>query len=154
MTDDIRIDDLAAPVLNDIQRMGLEYGESKHTDLTVDAVCDAAVAATGLDDFGPDDFRDRLGLQLAEMDIDPERTGLGRMMMFGDCLRYASNRLRIRDLLARHPEIGDIEISKPVVVIGLPRSGTTNLVNLLASDTRFRSMPLWESYEPVPNPHA
>ena len=39
-----------------------------------------------------------------------------------------------------------------MIVIGLPRSGTTNLVNLLGSDTRFRSMPLWESYEPVPDP--
>ncbi len=152
MSDEIRIDDLASPVLNDVQQMGLDYGETVRTELTVDAVCAAAVAATGLDDFGPDDFRERLGIQLAEMDADPERTGLGRMMMFGDCLRYASNRLRIRQLLQAHPEIGDIEIEKPVVVIGLPRSGTTNLVNLLASDSRFRSMPLWESYEPVPNP--
>jgi len=152
MTDEIRIDDLAAPQLNDIQRMGLEYGESKHTELTVDAVCVAAVAATGLDDFGSDDFRERLGLQLSEMDADAERTGLGRMLMFGDCTRYAANRLRIRDLLQRHPEILDIEIVKPVIVVGLPRSGTTNLVNLLAADSRFRSLPLWESYEPVPDP--
>lgn len=152
MTDEIRIDDLGAPQLNDIQLMGLEYGESKHTELTVDAVCGAAVAATGLDDFGSDDFRERLGLQLGEMDADAERTGLGRMLMFGDCTRYAANRLRIRDLLQRHPEILDIEIVKPVIVVGLPRSGTTNLVNLLAADSRFRSLPLWESYEPVPDP--
>ncbi len=152
MTGEIRIDDLAAPVLNDVQRMGLDYGESKPTDLTVDAVCSAAVARAGLDDFGPDDFRERLELQLTEMDTDPERTGLGRLLMFGDCVRYAVNRLRIRDLLARHPEILDIEIAAPVIVIGLPRSGTTHLVNLLAADTRFRSMPLWESYEPVPDP--
>ena len=152
MSDEIRIDDLAAPVLNDIQRMGIDYGETVHTELTVDAVCAAAVERTGLDDFGPDDFRERLGLQLAEMDADLERTGLGRMLMFSDCTRYASNRLRIRQLLQEHPEILDIPIEKPVIVIGLPRSGTTNLVNLLASDSRFRSMPLWEGQEPVPDP--
>ena len=153
MTNEIRIDDLAAPVLNDLQRMGLDYGESKHTDLSVDAVCAAAVARTGLDDFGPDDFRDRLDLQLTEMDADVERTGLGRLIFFGDCVRAAASRLLIHDLLARHPEIRDIQIERPVIVVGLPRSGTTNLVNLLAADTRFRSMPLWESYEPVPNPN-
>ncbi len=152
MTNEIRIDDLAAPVLNDVQRMGLEYGERQHTDLTVDAVCTAAVERTGLDDFGPDDFRERLGVQLAEMDADPERTGLGRLLMFGDAVRAGANRLRIHDLLARHPEILDVEITAPVIVIGLPRSGTTHLVNLLAADTRFRSVPLWESYEPVPDP--
>lgn len=153
MTNEIRIDDLAAPVLTDIQQMGLDYGESKRTELSVDAVCAAAVARVGLEDFGPDDFRDRLGIQLAEMDADEERTGLGRLLFFGDCVRSAANRLLIHDLLGRHPEIGDIPIERPVIVVGLPRSGTTNLVNLLAADSRFRSMPLWESYEPVPNPN-
>lgn len=152
MTNEIRIDDLAAPVLSDVQRMGLEYGESQHTELSVDAVCEAAIDRTGLDDFGPDGFRERLEVQLGEMNADAERTGLGRMLWFGDCARAAANRLLIHDLLLRHPEILDVPIEKPVIVVGLPRSGTTHLVNLLAADTRFRSLPLWESYEPVPNP--
>jgi len=126
MSEEIRITDLAAPELSDIQRMGLEYGETVHTELSVDAVCAAAVERTGLDDFGPDDFRERLGVWLDEMNADDQRTGLGRMMMFGDCAKYATNRLLIRDLLQRHPEIRDIEIVKPVIVIGLPRSGTTH----------------------------
>jgi len=39
-----------------------------------------------------------------------------------------------------------------VIVTGLPRSGTTHLVNLLAADARFHSLPLWQSYEPVALP--
>jgi hypothetical protein len=152
MANVIRIDDLGAPLLNDMQRMGIEYGESTRTDLSVDAVCAAATARTGLDNFGADDFTERLGFQLAEMDADEERTGLGRMLMFSDCTRYASNRQLIHDLLSRHPEILEIPIARPVIVVGLPRSGTTHLVNLLAADSRFRSMPLWEAYEPVSNP--
>jgi hypothetical protein len=148
----IRIEDLAAPVLNEVQRRAVEYGESRRIELTVEAVCRAAMARTGLSDFGPEGFSERLGLQLAEMDADPERTGIGRLAMFSDCVRYAANRLLIRDLLRRHPEIGGIPIERPVIVVGLPRSGTTHLVNLLAADTRFRALPLWESYEPVPNP--
>ncbi len=153
MRGQIRIDDLASPVLTDVQRMAIDWGESHPTDLTVDAVCDAAIGRTGLHDFGPDDFRERLGVQLDEMDADGERTGIGRMVMFGDCARYAANRLLIHDLLQRNPQIRDIPIERPLIVVGLPRSGTTNLVNLLAADTRFRAMPLWESYEPVPNPN-
>jgi hypothetical protein len=150
-TGQIHIDDLAAPILSDIQRMGLEYGASRQTSLTVDAVCEAAIVRTGLDDFGPADFLQRLAVQLGEMDSDPERTALGRLLMFGDSTRAAANRLLIHDLLRRHPQILDVRIEAPVIVIGLPRSGTTHLVNLLAADSRFRSMPLWESYEPVPN---
>jgi len=150
--DVIEIEDLGAPVLNDVQRMAIDYGEAKPTELTVEAVCDAARSRTGLTEFGEKDFAVRLGLQLAEMDADEERTGIGRLMMFADCVRSASNRLLIHNLLVRHPEILEIPIRHPIIVVGLPRSGTTHLVNLLAADTRFRSMPLWESYEPVPNP--
>ena len=152
MSDLIAIDDLANPVLNDVQRMAIDYGESKTTVLTVDAVCDAATKQTGLADFGDEGFTVRLGLQLAEMDDDEERTGIGRLMMFGDCVRAAANRLRVHDLLTRHPDILEVPLTQPIIVVGLPRSGTTHLVNLLAADTRFRSMPLWESYQPVPDP--
>ncbi len=152
MGEKIRIEDLAEPVLSEHQQGALAFGESVDTELSVGAVLGAAVDRTGLDDFGPDDFQARLGLWLDEVDQDPERTGLGRMILFNDCVRYAANRLRLHDLLERHPEIHDQEIVAPIIVVGLPRSGTTHLVNLLAADPRLRSLPLWESYEPVPVP--
>ncbi len=147
----IRITDLREPRLTEVQRLALEYGERNAVELSEHAVLDAAVERTGLDDFGPDDFRARLRMWLEEVDGDPERSGLGRLTLFRDCVRYASNRLRIRDVLTRCPEILDVEISEPIIVVGLPRSGTTHLVNLIAADTRLRSLPLWESYEPVPD---
>jgi len=146
------IDDLRTPVLSDVQRAALAYGEKQQVTLSAGAVLAAAVARTGLEDFGPDDFRERLALQLEEVDQDPERTGLGRLTVWNDALRAAANRLRIRDLLKRHPEIRRVEIRKPIIVVGLPRSGTTHLVNLIAADQRLRSMPLWEGQEPVADP--
>jgi hypothetical protein len=148
----IRITDLRQPRLTDIQRAALDHGERHPVALTLEVVLGAAVERTGLEDFGADDFRDRLARWLTEVDGDPERTGLGRLMLYRDCIRYASNRLRIRDLLSRHPEILEVEIAAPIIVVGLPRSGTTHLVNLVAADGRLRSLPLWESYEPVPDP--
>jgi len=150
----IRITDLREPQLTEVQRMALEHGERNAVELSEKAVLAAAVDRTGLDDFGPDDFRVRLRLWLEEVDGDPERSGLGRLMLFRDCVRHASNRLRIRHLLLGHPEIHDVEITAPIVVVGLPRSGTTHLVNLIAADTRLRSLPMWESYEPVPDADA
>ncbi|MGH0033841.1 MAG: sulfotransferase family protein [Myxococcota bacterium] len=146
----IRIDDLARPRLDDVQRAALAHGESNEVELSVGAVLEAAAAQTGLSDFGADDFRERLGVWLSELDADPELTGLGRLNHFNDCVRYASNRLRIHRLLEEHPEIHEVEIARPIVVVGLPRSGTTHLVNLIAADARLRSMPLWEGQEPVP----
>ena len=53
MPGEIRIDDLAEPVLTEVQRMGIDYGNSKHTELSVDAVCGAAMAQDGTGGFRP-----------------------------------------------------------------------------------------------------
>jgi hypothetical protein len=147
----IRIEDLADPILSDGQKAALAYGETLEIDLSVRAVLDAAVEATALEDFGADDFRDRLARWLSECDEDTKRTGMGRLILFNDCVRYASTRLKIHAFLEAHPEVHDVEIKDPIIVIGLPRSGTTHLVNLIAADERLRSMPLWEGQEPIPS---
>jgi hypothetical protein len=119
---------------------------------TEEAVLGEARARTGLSDFGPDDFRERLAVWLTAVDEDADLGPMGRVRFFGDLVRYASNRLRFHDLLKRHPEILDLEIRKPIIIAGLPRSGTTHLVNLIAADKRLRSLPYWESLEPIPDP--
>lgn len=152
--DILRIRDLAKPVLSDLQKGALAYADTLELDLGVDAVLAKASKATGLDDFGPDDFRERLALWLSEPDEDPDRTNLGRLVLRNDCVRYASARLRIQRLLQQHPEIRDVAIPAPIIVVGLPRSGTTHLVNAIAADTRLRSMPLWEGQSPVAEENA
>ncbi len=152
MAADIDIADLAQPRLNDAQRAALAWGESVSVEFTVAAVLDAARRRTGLDDFGPEDFRERLALLCSEWGGDRPLTAMHRSVLHGYLVRYASNRLLIHDTLRRHPQILQQGIDRPVVVTGLPRSGTTHLVNLLAADERFHSLPLWQSYEPVPLP--
>jgi sulfotransferase family protein len=146
----IRIDDLRAPVLTPAQLAALEEAERHPVRLSVDAVLDAATREEGLSDFGPDDFRFRLALWLSEIDEDDRRTAWCRRRMYLECVRLACNRLRVVNLLGRHPEIHDVRVTAPVIVVGMPRTGTTHLVNTLAADRRFRSLPLWESREPVP----
>lgn len=148
----IRIDDLARPQLSEAQRAALAWGESITVDFGEAAILDAARARTGLEDFGPQDFRERLRVLREEWDGDPEITRFHRTVLHGYLVRYASNRLLIGDTLRRHPEILAEPIERPIIVVGLPRSGTTHLVNLLAADARLHSLPLWESYEPVPLP--
>lgn len=150
MSDAIRIDDLATPRLTEMQQGAI--AAAPPVAMEVEAVLGAARAATGLTDFGPDDFRARLAIWLASYEEDRDLTLLGRATVFGECVRYASARLRIEDLWRRHPEIAAIDIDRPIMVAGLPRSGTTHLVNILAADPRLRSTPLWETMEPIPGP--
>jgi hypothetical protein len=152
LREDIHIDDLAQPVLNEAQRAALAWGASQPVELRAAAVLDAARARTGLEDFGAPDYRERLELLCQEWDADRPLTAMHRAVLYGYLVRYASNRLLIEDTVKRHPEILSEKIDRPVIVTGLPRSGTTHLVNLLAADSRFHSLPLWQSYEPVPLP--
>ncbi|MBW2422476.1 MAG: sulfotransferase [Deltaproteobacteria bacterium] len=152
MPDDIRIDDLSSPRLSEAQQAALAFGESLTIDLSVDSILQEAREKTGLGDFGPDDFLERLGLLVDEWSHDDGLTGIGHLTLRNKLLQHATSRLLIRDTWKRHPEIFDVEIAEPIIVVGLPRSGTTHLLNLMAADSRLRSLPLWESYEPVPMP--
>ena len=148
----IRIEDLRAPVLTAVQRAAREGAARIPVCLEEDAVLAAARDQTGLTDFGAEDFRERLRVWLQAADEDEGLGPVGRVGFYRDCVRYAANRLRFEDLWRRHPEIADVEIRRPIIVAGLPRSGTTHLLNLMAADQRLRSLPYWESVEPMPVP--
>ncbi len=152
MPEDIRITDLLEPELNEFQRAAQAYGDSLELDFTVDGILEDARRATGLDDFGPDDYLERLGLLVDEWSNDDGLTGIGRLTLWNKLTLFARNRLLIQDHLRRHPAVHDVSIERPIIVAGLPRSGTTHLLNLLAADSRKHSLPLWESYEPLPMP--
>jgi hypothetical protein len=148
----IEFTDLRSPQLTEAQRQAIAAGDANPVRLTEEAVLDAARQATGLTDFGPDDFRERLCRLIDEWNGDKRAYAVKRAFLMRYLMRYASNRLLIRDTLKKHPEIHDERIERPIIVVGLPRSGTTHLLNLLGADTRLRSTPLWEVSEPVPNP--
>jgi hypothetical protein len=111
-----------------------------------------ATEETGLTDFGPADYEDRLGVLLAALrEVDPV-TPAGRVIFYSQIVQLLKNRLLLTDLLTRHPEIHDIELAPPIIIVGLPRTGTTHLHSLLAADPALRSLPYWESVEPFPMP--
>jgi hypothetical protein len=149
--DDIHIADLNDPILTPVQQAARDGAEQFPVDLSEAGVLGEAAERTGLSDFGAEDFRQRLGVQLESVNEDEGLGAVGRISVYRDLVRYAANRLRFEDLLKRHPEILDVEVRAPIIIGGLPRSGTTHLLNLIAADTRLRSLPYWESLEPVPD---
>lgn len=152
MAEPIRITDLAHPVLNDIQQAARDYAQSLDVELSAQSILAEAAAVTGLEDFGPADFLPRLELLCAQWNADEGLHNLGRLSLRNKLLQHARSRLLIQDTLRRHPQIHDVQLNTPIIVAGLPRSGTTHLLNLMAADSRLRALPLWESYEPVPMP--
>ncbi|MBM4381810.1 MAG: sulfotransferase [Deltaproteobacteria bacterium] len=120
--------------------------------LEPDALIEAARRKTGLDDFGPDSWREPFGILVAAIRREADLSGLGIFATRNLLLGLLANRLLLEDLLKRHPEIHDERIERPLIIAGLPRTGTTHLHNLISADPSWRTLPYWESLEPIPDP--
>ncbi len=122
--------------------------------LQPDKLIARAARDTGLDDFGSDYFRDPLARLCRSLEQDAQLTALGRMIAREDILRLLGNRLRFVDLFKRHPEIAEQEITAPIFILGMPRTGTTSLHELMALDSQFRVPLSWEVAHPFPPPET
>jgi hypothetical protein len=154
MTDPVHIDDLAHPTFTPEVVELLTTMAALADDRPLDAgrLHQQAAQETGLTDFGPRDYEERLEILLGALgEIDPV-TPAGRVVFYSQLVQLLKNRLLLTHLLTRHPEIHDIELAPPIIIVGLPRTGTTHLHSMLAADPALRSLPYWESLEPFPLP--
>ena len=76
----------------------------------------------------------------------------GVVTWYSQLLQFLKNRLLVQDLLAATPRSTTSTIERPIIICGLPRTGTTHLHNLISADPALRSLPYWESLEPVLSP--
>ncbi len=152
MSDPIHIDDLVSPTFGPEARAVLDLLAvmGDEVDMSSEGLHRQAAEETGLDDFGPEDYRERLDVLLAAFGDVPNLTSAGRFNHHAQLVQLLKNRLLLTDLLTRHPEILERPLVPPIVIAGLPRTGTTHLHNLLSADPGLRSLPYWESIEPVP----
>ncbi len=124
----------------------------KRPTLTPDALREAAISATRLDDFGPDTLSEPLEVLCEAFEREARLTTFGRMACRGLMVNALSNRLKLIDWAKQHPEVREERITRPWVVLGMPRTGTTLLSRLLALDPRARPLLHWEAASPVPPP--
>jgi hypothetical protein len=122
--------------------------------LAVERIEEDARNQTGLGDTGGDHYREGLERLVAAMNDEGGLTEMGEAMQQMRLSMLLAARLRVEETYRLHPEIDDQEISGPVFVIGLPRTGTTALSQLVAADPQFRSLRTWESGAPVPPPET
>ena len=113
---------------------------------------DALAAARQVDDlenFGDPCFVEPLGVLLAAYAEAPLHD-LGVKLLRGSTVRSLANRLRIEHWFAAHPEIAEEVVARPIVVVGMMRSGTTLMQRLLAADPDHYCTYGWEALEPAP----
>jgi hypothetical protein len=119
--------------------------------LDVDRILDEESAREHLHDFGDPSFRDGLEQIVASWTDEAGLNAVGWASADGGVRSALRNRLRVTDWHARFPRLARA-VEGPLIIVGLPRTGTTALSHLLARDPENRSLLLWEGSDPVPPP--
>jgi hypothetical protein len=119
--------------------------------LTLEPLLDAAFAEAGRREFRDTSFLANLQKTL-EIPTRLNLSARGLMGVHANFTRFLVNRLRWEADVERHPEILDEDVSDPIVVLGLPRSGTTKLQRFLSADPNVHATPAWAMFNPAPFP--
>ena len=122
--------------------------------LDADTLLARARRRTRLDDFGDQRFRLALDQLVSALEDEARLTLLGRLVARDEIVRLLANRLRVTDVLRRNPEIRQAPVDRPLFILGLPRTGTSILHELLAQDPANRVPMTWEVMHPFPPPEA
>lgn len=110
----------------------------------------------GMDEFGDDSFLTPLRKLLDSVARDVDFSDQGLADFRRHIVRCLVNKLRMHEDFTRHPEIFEEDVSDPIVVIGLPRTGTTKMQRILSSlpDSDIQKTYLWQMLNPAPFPDA
>jgi hypothetical protein len=148
---DLVIEDLAAPrfapAAAELRTAMRELAPS--LSLTPEALLSAAADQTGLSDFGDGWFREPLDVLVHALNEEAGLSPAGVVSIWSQLVQLLKNRLLVEEAVRRNPEILDVPITAPIIIVGLPRTGTTHLHNLMSADPSLRSLAYWESLEPV-----
>jgi hypothetical protein len=124
------------------------------TKLSSERLLDQAATSTGLADYGDLPFREGLDAQLWALEHESGHPADRLEALSQGLLGLLVKRLRLVEDRKRHPEIADEQVTAPLVVLGLPRTGSTHLHALLATRPGARAPLQWEMSEPSPPPEA
>ncbi len=112
------------------------------SNFDADAVVADAQAVDGLKDFGDDSYREPLEKLLWSLQYEAQLNAIGKSVLRQRVVDILATRLRVQSYLSRYPEILEEQIEAPLVIVGLPRTGTTMLHRTIAADHRMYA-PLW-----------
>ena len=104
---------------------------------------------TGLSFLGNPLFEEGFNKLVYSINNEADLNDIGIQAQHHRLIGVLSNMLRIEDAVINHPEILNEQIVAPIVIVGLPRTGSTMTHRLLAADPRHTAMLWWEGRYPA-----
>ncbi|MDF0673539.1 MAG: sulfotransferase [Nitrospira sp.] len=141
-------------LVHTINALGGTVGQATLASLEEEELIKAARRRAGHDDFGDSSFREPLRRLVSSFQAEAHLHPLGRLTVRSQLTMLLVNRLRLQEDRRRHPGIVEQHIRRPIIITGLPRTGTTFLHGLLALDPANRVPRTWETLYPSPPPET
>lgn len=117
-----------------------------------DQLHELVASEIGGNNFGPDDYLPGLKMLLLSLDYDPQLTEQGRQLVWGELHSALYARAHTYRELEQNPECLNNNIASPVIITGIPRTGTTALHKLMALDPQFQGLQTWLIGTPMARP--
>ncbi len=117
--------------------------------INANEILDQTKSETGLSDLGEPLFLEGLNKLIDSINNEANLNEIGIQAQPIRIQGLLSNRLRFEEDLKKFPEILEQEIIAPIVIVGLPRTGSTMTHRLLASDPNHTAMLWWEGRYPA-----
>ena len=117
--------------------------------INANEIIDQAKSETGLSDLGEPLFLEGLNRLIDSINNEANLNEIGIQAQPIRIKGLLSNRLRFEEDLKKFPEILEQQIIAPIVIVGLPRTGSTMTHRLLASDPNHTAMLWWEGRYPA-----
>jgi Sulfotransferase family len=132
----------------------LQRTRPRALSLDPDDLVAAARHGTGLHDLDltglePGTYLEPLHVLASSLEDEARLTPAGRYFARGQLITSLSNRLSLAEVLSADPDIASQALAPALVIVGLPRSGTTFLQHLLARDPTQRVLHHWEAPRPA-----
>ena len=141
---------MAIKLINRMGRGLKKLGIEKPSLLPTETIIRKAKKQVGLSDFGDESFIPALEKLAVSLEREARLSQLGRIAVHGMLLDNLKLRLSLIEYRKQRPEIALQRITRPLFVLGLPRTGTTILYELLAQDPAHRAPSTWEVAQPIP----
>ena len=116
-----------------------------------DQLHEAAAREAGAADFGSD-YVWGLKVLLQSLDYDPRFTAVGKASVWQMLIDTLAGRAVALASMRQHPGFAANTLRKPLVIVGMPRTGTTALHKLLMVDPQFQGPEKWLLSAPMPRP--
>jgi hypothetical protein len=115
-------------------------------------LCLDAQKRTNLLDFGDPSLDPAFSTLLNSLETEAHLHALGRFLMRMHLRELLETRLKLIDSWRGQTEsLQAVSIERPIFIVGMPRSGSTFLHELLAEDPQNRAPRVWEVMFPVPD---